>query len=120
MGDPSSILVVVIGAPSVDGYMRNQRSGLRFMYNTNFLTVNDTPDILSCYESRDFWISWHDGKIEVGQYHQYGRHQLFEAYTYDSNYYIQTVGFATPMGGNGGIWAIRENAGMLHYLCGKK
>lgn len=31
------------------------------------LQERQTPDILSCDESREFWLSWQDGFIELAQ-----------------------------------------------------
>ena len=52
---------VVIGASS------NQYSVIRNMTLQNNLMAAHTPDILSCDESRPFWLSWAGGLIQVGR-----------------------------------------------------
>ena len=49
----------------IGGYS-NQRSEIRPNVQTVPVTWLDTPDILSCNETRFFWVSWEGGVIEVG------------------------------------------------------
>ncbi len=105
-------LEVVLGATSADGTQRNQRSGIRFLYSVNYLQIADTPDIVSCLDSKDFWISWHGGRILVGKGREYGHGQILEPYEYD-DYLIQNVGFATS-GSSPGVWTVKENMGKFY------
>jgi len=51
---------VVIG-----GY-GNKRSDIRSNVQSDAVARMDTPDIVSCNETRFFWVSWDGGLIEVG------------------------------------------------------
>ena len=51
----------------------NKRSVIRTAISGPNVAVNRYPGLLSCNESRWFWVGWQRGKIEVGQGVLYGK-----------------------------------------------
>ena len=68
----------------------------------------DTPEILHCYENRDFWITWNDGIIRLGEGMEYGSVVL--EYIMPSAYYFIHVSLLTDNDFEG-EWNFRMDSG---------
>ena len=99
---------------------KNRQSTIRDKNNSPVLVAN-TPGILDCQEERDFWLSWTDQTIRVGEGSDSGN-MFLEYYMPDyvpiTEVSVVTEDYAT------GVWDFKAQNGeasvcLLHCACTK-
>ena len=76
-----------------------------------FVAEASTPDIVSCTESRYFWISWADQEIRVGSGAVVLDHEILM--WKDSNIYDVKAVTLTTSDGHGGTWKFSLGEGTI-------
>ncbi len=78
----------------------NTFSGIRLSKLGHTEVLEDTPDLLSSTEFREFFISFDgSGTLDIGKKDQ----EPFMSYTHDEPYPIRFIGFSTGFGSTG-MW----------------
>jgi hypothetical protein len=72
------------------------------------VTTADTPNILHCDDTRHFWISWGNDKIEVGHGTIHGYRSFMSADVASTAFEPSAIGFDT-LGNGYGRWVLSEN-----------
>ena len=93
---------VVIGADS------NMKTVLYREANTE-VKSESTPEVLSCLETRTFWISWDNGQIDVGRNSVSGRRLL--SWSDDDPKDVHAAGLSSGPGSDGAEWVYPVSLG---------
>jgi farsoic acid methyltransferase len=96
------------------GGWENTKSALRknMGYQTDTEVIVDTENILSCEESREFWVAWSDGTIAAGNGHFPFYHVIMQWEDTDFRA-ITSVGFASGHGSDADWTIITREQGKL-------
>ena len=97
--------MIVLGADS------NTKSHIYKGTDTTAVSETDTPDVISCTESRTFWISWAAGTIQIAIKSDRGRRII--AWTDSSPASVHVIGMATGPGSEG-EWRFSRSSGTLN------
>ena len=85
--------------------------------NANIVDSHYEPNIVSCTEFRDFWVSWTDNNIKCGKGRVVGEELLVDYYDLSQAYEVKFIGISTGWGssgtwifqkGNKKLWIINE------------
>ena len=96
------------GYEVVIGGWGNSESGIRQLSN-DWVTKEDTPDILSSNEWREFWLIYDAGHLEVGYGHTVGVYR-FLYYHFEEPYTIRALTVCNGHGYNG-EWQMNQFEG---------
>ena len=123
---------MVVLAPSVGdihlafeigiGLDKNTQSIIRRSIQGPGVMTVSTLNILSCNESRPFWVGWRDGHIEVGKGNIPGQNRFMSYYNASSAPRTHAVAVQTGWG-NSGHWTIRHTTGdynivhLVYMIC---
>ncbi len=111
--EENSYVIVIGNAESV----ASQKSLIRFKSNGDNMIIVDTPSILSCDETRFFWVSWKDHLIEVGQGTRVGNQRFMHWLDEDKHF---TISAANVHGGGNKLlpaqWRIDAVEGTTAYF----
>ena len=80
---------------------------------TPILTA-ETPNVLDCISSKEFWISWEDGKIEVRQHSASGR--TLASWQDNEAEEIHQIALSSGTGSDGAEWVTTMSAGQLDLI----
>ena len=94
--------VIILGADS------NTKSRIYKGTDSTAVSQSDTPDVISCTESRTFWISWAAGTIQIAIKSDRGRRVI--AWTDSSPATVHVIGMATGPGAEG-EWRFSRSTG---------
>ena len=95
---------IIIGA---DGNLGT--SLYRGVESPEAVLYESTPDVLSCLESRTFWISWDNGQIDVGVGDVSGRRLL--SWVDSEPMEVHSMALSSGPGSDGAEWVYPINSG---------
>lgn len=103
----SNVYEIIVGG------WTNTQSVIRRGLGGDTVATVATPDILSCSESRPFWIGWQNGNITVGRGNVTGQ-ESFMSYADPAPYVIAAVSLASGYDGNGnGTYYLYQDEGTV-------
>lgn len=120
-GDAYVALSMYTGVTSTDTYevviggFNNKRSEIRMEPGGQHVAEADTAEILSCSESRAFWISWDNNEVLVGKGASVG-YEVFLAWREVNPHPVEGVSIATGQdsGQLGGTWEFTDIPGRFN------
>ena len=83
-------------------------------HQVSLYTTALTPNILSCNESRLFWIGWSGGYVQVGRGMYYGQQVIASLDDRNSSHAVNAISVATSEAT--GRWLFNDNSGMVLLL----
>ncbi|CAH1794507.1 unnamed protein product [Owenia fusiformis] len=95
------------------GSYANQKTNIRDCKSCGDKAIVDTPDIMQCNQTLDFWVRWDSGLIEMGRGNVFGVDRII--FWQDPNpHRVDIVSVSTGWGSTA-IWAFDEPAGQYAY-----
>ena len=90
-----------------------KKSAIREGRSQKSVVLVDTPDLLNCNESRQFWVGWKDGYINVGRGRRYGQ-ESFMSWQDPNPHPVNAISLATGWGSTA-TWKFSRSPGK--YVC---
>ena len=72
---------------------------------------------LHCHNNRDFWVSWENGFVRLGEGYILGGNVLVEGTVEQGTTYdISAIGYGSPVDPYGSRWMVHERAGKTKHI----